>query len=79
MLVDALYSGKEVLERLLTLDIRKADLLHSSIYRFPLHQLVVNVTVLANVLQSLILLRQLDCTGKRGGFQALLKRSEDVV
>jgi hypothetical protein len=50
MLIDALYSGKEVPEGLLALDIRKADLLHSSIDRFPLHQPVVDVYLFANVL-----------------------------
>jgi hypothetical protein len=57
MLIDALYSGEEVLEGLLALDIRKANLLHSRIHRFPLHQPVIDVAVLADVLQSLILLR----------------------
>jgi hypothetical protein len=50
MLVNALYSDEEVLEGLLALDIRKANLLYSYIYHFPLHQLVVDVTMLANVL-----------------------------
>jgi hypothetical protein len=50
MLVDALYSGEEVLEGLLALDIRKVNLLCSRIHRFPLHQPVVDVTVLADVL-----------------------------
>jgi hypothetical protein len=68
MLIDALYSGEEVPEGLLALDIRKANLLRSRIRRFSLHQPVVDVTVLADVLQSLILLRQLGRTGKRGGF-----------
>jgi hypothetical protein len=49
VLINALYSSEEVLERLLTLDIRKANLLHSYIRRFPLHQLVVDITILINV------------------------------
>jgi hypothetical protein len=50
MLVDALYSGEEVLEGLLALNIRKANLLRSRIRRFPLYQLVVDVAVLVDVL-----------------------------
>jgi hypothetical protein len=46
VLIDALYGGEEVPERLLALDIRKADLLYSSIYCFSLHQLVFDVSIL---------------------------------
>jgi hypothetical protein len=50
MLIDALYSGEEVLERLLALNIRKANLLRSRIRRFSLYQLVIDVAILADVL-----------------------------
>jgi hypothetical protein len=50
MLIDALYDDKEVLKGLLALNIRKANLLCSSIGCFLLHQLVVDVYLFTNVL-----------------------------